>query len=269
MRASDPYFNKLVRIMATRCMTQAVYFNSGELSVPEYHHYGLAAPLYTHFTSPIRRCVWGCDVGVRGGSSASAGFQLSGRPLRGRVLFAPSPKIPMQDAVIHTDPSHNPPHALISSHSRFPSSRRYADVVVHRVLMAALGLAPLPGSMRDRPRVADTVDNLNVRHKNAQLAGRASVELHTLIFFRGRTVVADARVTRVMRVWGGGVWEEQVGVGRPCDLLAQGHLGGAMVPGGRRLACGGCEWPGRLYGLCFRCPAPRIPSNSVPTLTPP
>ncbi|KAL6771469.1 hypothetical protein ACKKBG_A26505 [Auxenochlorella protothecoides x Auxenochlorella symbiontica] len=128
MRASDPYFNKLVRIMATRCMTQAVYFNSGELSVPEYHHYGLAAPLYTHFTSPIRR---------------------------------------------------------------------YADVVVHRVLMAALGLAPLPGSMRDRPRVADTVDNLNVRHKNAQLAGRASVELHTLIFFRGRTVVADARVTRV------------------------------------------------------------------------
>ena len=30
VRADDPYFNKLIRIMATRCMTQAVYFNSGE-----------------------------------------------------------------------------------------------------------------------------------------------------------------------------------------------------------------------------------------------
>ena len=56
MRADDGYFNKLVRIMATRAMTQAVYFASGDLAPPEYHHYGLAAPLYTHFTSPIRRC---------------------------------------------------------------------------------------------------------------------------------------------------------------------------------------------------------------------
>ncbi len=30
----------------------------------------------------------------------------------------------------------------------------------------------------------------------AQMAGRASVELHTLIFFRGREVVADARITK-------------------------------------------------------------------------
>lgn len=55
LRSDDAYFNKLVRIMATRCMTQAAYFGSGEASPPEYYHYGLAAPLYTHFTSPIRR----------------------------------------------------------------------------------------------------------------------------------------------------------------------------------------------------------------------
>ena len=54
-RSDDAYFNKLVRIMATRCMTQAAYFGSGEVSPQEYYHYGLAAPLYTHFTSPIRR----------------------------------------------------------------------------------------------------------------------------------------------------------------------------------------------------------------------
>ena len=40
-------------------------------------------------------------------------------------------------------------------------------------------------------------DNLNTRHHNAQLAGRSSVELHTLIFFKDRSVVADARVTKV------------------------------------------------------------------------
>lgn len=56
-RDDDGYFNKMIRIMATRCMTQAVYFNSADYDVPEYHHYGLAAPLYTHFTSPIRRLV--------------------------------------------------------------------------------------------------------------------------------------------------------------------------------------------------------------------
>ena len=130
VRPEDPYFNKLIRIMATRCMTQARYFGSGDVARPEYYHYGLAAPLYTHFTSPIRR---------------------------------------------------------------------YADVVVHRVLMAVLGLQPLPDGLRDRDFMHLVVDNLNVRHKNAQLAGRASVDLHTLIFFKDKQVVADARITRVKR----------------------------------------------------------------------
>lgn len=51
----NPYFNTMIRILTTRCMMQAVYFTSGTLQAEEYFHYGLAAPIYTHFTSPIRR----------------------------------------------------------------------------------------------------------------------------------------------------------------------------------------------------------------------
>ena len=55
VKPDNPYFNTMLRILATRCMMQAVYFISGTLTKPEFFHYGLAAPIYTHFTSPIRR----------------------------------------------------------------------------------------------------------------------------------------------------------------------------------------------------------------------
>mmetsp|Transcript_2987 Transcript_2987/g.4505 ORF Transcript_2987/g.4505 Transcript_2987/m.4505 type:complete len:260 (+) Transcript_2987:2438-3217(+) len=113
---SDPYFNKLLRILSTRCMSPAQYFCSGEYKPTEWHHYGLAAPVYTHFTSPIRR---------------------------------------------------------------------YADVCVHRLLAAAIGVSPLPVHLSSKSYLHDLTANMNRRHRSAQLAGRASVQLHTLIFFSG------------------------------------------------------------------------------------
>ncbi|OAE18374.1 hypothetical protein AXG93_1783s1030 [Marchantia polymorpha subsp. ruderalis] len=124
----DPYFNKLIRILATRCMTQALYFSSGDCTPPEFHHYGLASPIYTHFTSPIRR---------------------------------------------------------------------YADVIVHRLLAAALGLSKVPGALREKTMLTSVADNLNLRHRNAQMASRASVELHTLIFFKNRPTDTEARIVRI------------------------------------------------------------------------
>lgn len=105
----DPYFNTLIRIMATRCMLAAEYFAAGNFSYAEFKHYGLAVDIYTHFTSPIRR---------------------------------------------------------------------YCDVVVHRQLAAAIDYEPLHEIHMDKNKMDLVVKNINKRHRNAQFAGRASIEYY-------------------------------------------------------------------------------------------
>ena len=128
VRPEDPFFNKLLRIMSTRCMMPAQYFCSGEIPKDQWHHYGLAAPVYTHFTSPIRR---------------------------------------------------------------------YADVIVHRLLAAAIGVIPLPAINADRSKQQELCTHLNRRHKAAQHAQRASVTLNTLLYFKERPSVEAAYVLSV------------------------------------------------------------------------
>ncbi|KAG8517535.1 Exosome complex exonuclease RRP44, partial [Galemys pyrenaicus] len=115
-----PYLNTLLRILATRCMMQAVYFCSGMDN--DFHHYGLASSIYTHFTSPIRR---------------------------------------------------------------------YADIIVHRLLAVAIGADCTYPELTDKHKLADLCKNLNFRHKMAQYAQRASVAFHTQLFFKSKGIVSE------------------------------------------------------------------------------
>ncbi|KAF4669007.1 exosome catalytic subunit dis3 [Perkinsus chesapeaki] len=76
--------------------------------------------------------------------------------------------------------------------------RRYADILVHRLLMASLGIRPLPDELNDKTAVTQQCDKINFRHRNAQFAGRASAELHTYLYFKKNgPSVADAVITRI------------------------------------------------------------------------
>lgn len=100
----------MFRILATRCMLQAVYFASGTYQKEDYYHYGLAVPLYTHFTSPIRR---------------------------------------------------------------------YADIIVHRLLAVVCGADDLYPELVDKNKTSELCQNLNYRNRMAQYAGRASIAFNT------------------------------------------------------------------------------------------
>ena len=81
--------------------------------------------------------------------------------------------------------------------SHFIFLSRYADVCVHRLLAAAINIAPLPPHLSSKSYLHDLCSNMNRRHRAAQLAGRASVQLHTLILFADNAQEEDAYVLDV------------------------------------------------------------------------
>lgn len=120
-RATDPaneHLNLMLRMITTRCMSQAVYFCSGALSSDPaltFAHYGLASEIYTHFTSPIRR---------------------------------------------------------------------YADIMVHRLLAHSIMHEALDPLHLAKRKIFDTCEHINMRNMNARRASRASNELHSYLYVR-------------------------------------------------------------------------------------
>ncbi len=75
--------------------------------------------------------------------------------------------------------------------------RRYADLVAHRQLAAAIEYETLDISLHSKPKLEGVCKNINVRHRNAQMAGRASIEYFVGQALKGRVVQEDGFVMKV------------------------------------------------------------------------
>ncbi|GMK57604.1 hypothetical protein CspeluHIS016_0404380 [Cutaneotrichosporon spelunceum] len=74
--------------------------------------------------------------------------------------------------------------------------RRYADVLVHRQLAAAINYTPLHPSLQSKQHVERLLNVVNKRHRLAQMASRASVEFYVGLALKGRTEVSGVSSVR-------------------------------------------------------------------------
>jgi len=77
--------------------------------------------------------------------------------------------------------------------------RRYADVLAHRQLAAAIEYEPLPPELHSKAWVEHVLENVNKRHRLAQMAGRASVEFYVGLAIRARNAEHGADAMDVGR----------------------------------------------------------------------
>ncbi|AET38420.1 exosome catalytic subunit DIS3 Ecym_2715 [Eremothecium cymbalariae DBVPG len=75
--------------------------------------------------------------------------------------------------------------------------RRYCDIIAHRQLAAAIGYESLDLSHRDKQKMEIICRNINKRHRNAQFAGRASIEYHVGQVMRNNESIETGYVIKV------------------------------------------------------------------------
>ncbi|XP_029000136.1 DIS3-like exonuclease 1 [Betta splendens] len=177
-RAVDPQdstVNRLLRMMATQAMSQALYFSTGSQPQDQYYHYGLALDRYTHFTSPIRR---------------------------------------------------------------------YADIVVHRLLTAAIdvdrGVGP-GKALAGNKELDELAQHINKKNRASQRAQKLSTELFQCLYFKERNPQTDKRceadaVIYSIRDNGVLVFVPEYGLKGPVYMRNREDQVVAVAPDGR------CEW---------------------------
>lgn len=78
--------------------------------------------------------------------------------------------------------------------------RRYADLMVHRLLALAIDYERKNVSeLTNKDAIQEITDVLNFRHRAAQQASRASVELFTSLLFKDKIIEEQAYVVRILK----------------------------------------------------------------------
>lgn len=94
---------------------------------------------------------------------------------------------------------------LLYTHFTSPI-RRYADVLVHRLLAASIDIASLSNDMTDKFKMSKQCDQMNRKNRMAQLASQASVQFNTFLYFKNQSEENRMVQAIVMRITQSGVY---------------------------------------------------------------
>jgi DIS3-like exonuclease 2 len=127
LKAVSPANSQVISLLLLKSMKNALYFCSGAVPADQFSHYALNVPIYTHFTSPIRR---------------------------------------------------------------------YPDILVHRLLAAALGYNKVTDKSSDE--LHKISDHCNDRKQASRLVSEGSQKLFLMLYLQSTPLIEEAVVNNVL-----------------------------------------------------------------------